>query len=309
MAFDLQQLQAFTTIVKAGSLGRAAVELNVTQPALSRMIRRLEDDVGAPLFERHSKGMQMTDIGEALLPHATLLRRESEVAREEIDAMRGLARGTVRVGAVASIACGVLAQAIERVLHRWPQLHVEVVEGVWDRLAEALVTHEIDLALAVDLPDTPEIIAVKDCRWVDCSHVVAAASHPLRRRKRLQLADVMDAQWATPPRGTAPFEHMARVFAANGLGLPEVQVETRSITVLKSLVARSGFLSWMAEPMYEAEKKAKVIDASLIAGAQGERTLTAFRRRTGILPGPAAKLLEELRMLAADSDSSSQRPA
>jgi DNA-binding transcriptional LysR family regulator len=302
MAFDLQQLQAFTTIVKAGSLGRAAVELNVTQPALSRMIRRLEDDVGAPLFERHSKGMQMTDIGEALLPHATLLRRESEVAREEIDAMRGLARGTVRVGAVGSIACVVLPQAIERVLHRWPRLHVEVVEGVWDRLAESLVTHEIDLALAVDLPDTPEIVAVKDCRWVDCSHVVAAASHPLRSRERLQLSDVMDAQWATPPRGTAPFEHMAHVFAANGLGLPNVQVETRSITVLKSLVARSGFLSWMAEPMYDAEKKAKVIDALLSAGAQGERTLTAFRRRAGILPGPAVKLLEELRMLAAASE-------
>ena len=70
MTFDLRQLRAFTTIVSAGSLGRAAEVLHVTQPALSRIVKRLEDEVGAPLFERHSKGMQLTAIGQALLPHA-----------------------------------------------------------------------------------------------------------------------------------------------------------------------------------------------------------------------------------------------
>ena len=95
MSFHLHQLHAFTTIVSSGSLGRAAALLNVTQPALSRTIKRLEEDVGASLFERHVKGMQLTDIGAALLPHAQLLLREAENAREEIDAMRGLAKGTI----------------------------------------------------------------------------------------------------------------------------------------------------------------------------------------------------------------------
>ena len=88
MSYNLHQLHAFTTIVSSGSLGRAAALLNVTQPALSRTIKRLEEDVGASLFERHVKGMQLTDIGAALLPHAQLLLREAENAREEIDAMR-----------------------------------------------------------------------------------------------------------------------------------------------------------------------------------------------------------------------------
>ena len=112
MPFDLRQLRAFTTIVSAGSLGRAAEVLHVTQPALSRIIKRLEDEVGAPLFERHSKGMQLTVIGQALLPHATLLQHEADYAREEIDAMRGLAKGTIRVGAVGSIASYVLPLAV-----------------------------------------------------------------------------------------------------------------------------------------------------------------------------------------------------
>lgn len=299
MPYDLHQLQAFTTIVSAGSLGRAAAILNITQPALSRTIKRLEDQVGAPLFERHSRGMQLTDIGKTLLPHALLLQRESDLAAEEINAMRGLAKGTVRVGAIGSIACGVLPAAIDAVLTKWPKLHVQVVEGVWDRLAEALVKHEIDLALGVAVPDAEDFVAAKDCRWEDWSYIVAAPNHPVRSKRALQLTDLMEERWAILPKGTAPYEHMEQVFASNGLGVPNVVVETRSITTLKSLIARSGFLGWMAEPMYEAERQAGMIDSIQIPGTSGHRILTAFRRRSGILPAPSSKLLEELRLLTS----------
>ena len=299
MTFNLQQLHAFTTIVESGSLGRAAELLHVTQPSLSRTIKRLEEQLGAPLFERHSKGMQLTAIGEALLPHATLLQREADTAREEIDAMRGLAKGTIRVGAVASIATLVLPLAVSRVLTRWPNLRVEIIEGVWDRLADSLLKREIDLALSMAVPDTDEITAIADCCWEDTSYVVAAFDHPLRGKADLCLADTLDQRWCLPPRGTGPVEHMERVFTEHGLGMPEVAVETRSITVLKSLVTRAGFLSWLAAPMYDTEREAHVFDALPIAGLVGRRTLTAFRRREGILPGPAVKLLEQLRQLAA----------
>jgi DNA-binding transcriptional LysR family regulator len=300
MPFDLQHLHAFATIIETGSLGRAAVALNITQPALSRTIKRLEDQVGAPLFERHSKGMQLTDIGGVLLPHATLLLRESAHASEEINAMRGLAKGTIRVGALGSIACLALPQAIDRVLAKWPKLRVFVVEGVWDRLAEALVKHEIDLALGVSAVDTAEIIAIKDCRWNDRSYVVAGMDHPLRRKQELRLADVIGERWTTTPKGTAPYEHMEQVFAAQGLGMPEILVETRSVMMLKNLVAQSGFLTWLPEPMYQAEIKAQMLDALPIPGLTGTRTMTAFRRREGILPSPAVKLLEELRLLTME---------
>jgi DNA-binding transcriptional LysR family regulator len=301
MTFNLQQLNAFATIVSAGSLGRAAEALHVTQPALSRIIKRLEDQVGATLFERHSKGMQLTAIGNALLPHAIVLQREAELAREEVDAMRGLAKGTIRVGAVGSIASYVLPLAVGNVLRKWPNLRVEIIEGVWDRLAEALVKHEIDLALSTAASDTDEIAAIADCRWEDDSHVVAALDHPLRRKRDLRLADTLSAQWAIPPRGTGPFEHMQQIFTAQGLGMPEIVVQTRSITVLKSLVSQSGFLSWMAEPMYGIESRAGVFDALPIPGVTARRTLTAFRRRHGVLPAPAIKLLEQLRLLTATS--------
>ena len=299
MTFDLRQLNAFATIVSAGSLGRAAEKLHVTQPALSRTVRRLEQQVGAPLFERHSKGMQLTAVGSALLPHATLLLREAENATEEINAMRGLAKGTIRVGAVGNIASLILPLTIGAVLKKWPQLTVFVIEGVWDRLAESLVKHEIDLALSAEAETSDEIEAIADCRWQDRSNVIAAANHPLRNRRKLTLEDTMSEQWAITPRGTAPYQQMQQMFRARGLGLPNIVVETRSIIVLKSLVTRSGFLGWMPESIYDAERRARLVNVLDIPGASSIRTLTAFKRRQGILPAPAVKLLEELRRLAA----------
>ena len=286
MTFDLQQLKAFTTIVATGSLGRASVQMNVTQPALSRTIRRLEDQVGAPLFERHSKGMLFTDIGRALLPHAELLEREAELASEEINAMRGLAKGTIRVGAIGSIACLVLPLAIGRVLKKWARLRVQVLEGVWDRLADALVKHEVDLALAAAAPDSDEIVAIKDCRWEDMSHVVSAKGHPLQKKRRLTLADTLQEQWGILPKGTGPFEHMQQVFAANGLGMPNVVVETRSVTVLKSLVTRSGFLSWMPESVRRRQGARTPLArtrAELLAKHPREM------RRAVVAPGPRCR--------------------
>ncbi|WP_202359290.1 LysR family transcriptional regulator [Mesorhizobium sp. 113-3-3] len=305
MALSVEQLATFTAIVKAGSLGRAAIVLNMTQPALSRAIKRLEEQLGTDLFERHSKGMQLTEIGKAFLPHATSLHAGAAQALEEIQALRGGGKGTVRVGAVASIASSILPPAIERTLRKWPGLHFDVVEGVWDLLAAGLAKHEIDLALGAESPDTDEIVAIRDCRWQDTSHIIVAAEHPLRRRRKLALGDTLQERWTIPPAGTGPHQHLERVFAEQGLGLPDIVVRTRSITVLKSLVVDSGFLSWMAEPMFEPERRAGLVAPLSIAGVDGRRTLVAFRRRRGLLPVPSLKLLDELRGLTSSTNSKS----
>jgi DNA-binding transcriptional LysR family regulator len=294
MTFDLRQLSAFASVASTGSLGRSAEMLHITQPGLSRTIKRLEEKIGAELFERHSKGMQLTAIGSALLPHALLLLREAEHTEEDIRELRGLAKGTIRVGAVASIASYVLPIAVGKVLQRWPGLQVQVLEGVWDRLTDALTTHEIDLALGVDAPDSDDIVAIRDCCWQDSSFIVAAAAHPLRT-PAARLQDTLAVPWTMPPRGTGPYELMEQTFSANGLAMPPITVETRSVTVMKSLVIHAGFLSYLPAPMYQQERNAGVVDALPITGAMAQRTLTAFRRRHGILPAPAAKLLDQLR--------------
>ena len=102
-----------------------------------------------------------------------------------------------------------------------------------------------------------------------------------------------------PAAGTGPHQHVERVFAEQCLGMPDVIVGTCSITVLKSLVVDSGFLSWMADPMFEPERRAGLIAPLSIAGVDGRRRLVAFRRRRGLLAVPAVNLLEELRRLTS----------
>jgi len=119
----------------------------------------------------------------------------------------------------------------------------------------------------------------------------------LRQQGKIKLSDTLHQRWASTPRGTAPFEHLQQVFKAHGLGMPNVVVETRSIITLKSLVNHAGFLCWMAGPMFEDERRVGLMDALPISGLAAQRTLTVFRRRDGILPEPAARLLEELRQI------------
>ncbi|WP_370681998.1 LysR family transcriptional regulator [Comamonas sp. GB3 AK4-5] len=297
MTFELQHLKAFHTIVATGSLGRAAIALHITQPALSRTIRKLEAAAGAALFERHSKGMQLTDIGRALLPHASLLLREAEHAQEEIRAHLGLARGVIRVGAIGSIACSVLPIAIAQTCHTWPQLQVQVLEGVWDKLACALTSHEIDLALGVALEDCDLIEAIPDCHWQDRSYIVAGSHHRLHHQPSLGLADTLEERWAMFPKGTGPFEQLKALFTRHGLPMPSAVVETRSVTMLKSLMGHSSFLGWMAGPMFSTESEAGLLAPLPLPDASDVRTLTAFRRRQGLLPAPASKFLEQLRKL------------
>ncbi len=302
MTLDIRQLTAFLAIVQTGSLGRAAQALHITQPALSRSVRQLEEKVGVPLFERHSKGMVLTPYGQALLPHAKLLKEESALALDEIDALRGLSKGTVRVGAIASVASAALPRAIERLLLHWPGLQIQIMEGVDDVLADALIKNEIDLAIGISLEETDEISLVADSGWEDLSGIVASTKHPLWGREGLSFADLRHERWVLPPRGTKPREELHQLFAEAGLPPPQVVVETRSIVTIKALVLRANFLCSLPMPLYEAEREVGTIAPLPIPGTQLSRHFYVFRRRRGSLPRTAVQLLEELRHITSRAD-------
>ncbi len=304
MTIHMRQLSAFLAVVNFGSLGRAAAALNTTQPALSRTIKAMEKALGVPLFERHSTGMILTAYAHALQPHAELLQAESKNALEEIDALRGLSRGTVRVGAVGSVVSFTLPLAVDRVLKRWPGLHVSIMEGVEDSLEQALLKREIDLAIAVSLRETEAISLITESGWHDTSNIVASIGHPLRQKPKLTMRDLQKQRWAMPPRNTTPRNEMLQMFLDQDLEPPEVIVETRSINAIKALVANADFLSYIPVPLYRMERAAKIIDALPVPGGMANRHFSIFRRRDGLLPLPALKLLEELRRVAEDDDGS-----
>jgi len=295
MPLDPRQLRAFLTIVEAGSLGLAAEALHVTQPALSRTIRRLEMQLGVQLFERRTTGMELTSFGEALLPHATVLSAEGARAIEQINALRGLGQGTIRIGAVASAAIVVLPAVLDRVLTQWPNLQVQITEAVEDVLAPALTSNSIDIAISGSIPESADIVQVAEHKFTDRYAVISAASHPLQQRKDLSIQDIVGERWVMPPEEAEPRKQFIALISKLGIAPPRVAVETRYPAVIKALVARTKFLGWLPEPLFTAEESAGLIKPLAVSELAVVRRFFVFRRRRSSTPPPVQKFLEALR--------------
>ncbi|WP_433558664.1 LysR family transcriptional regulator [Pseudonocardia xinjiangensis] len=149
----LQQLAYFVAVADVRSFTRAAESLGVAQPTLSRQLRTLEDELGAPLVDRGSRdGPALTPAGEAVLPLARRMLADSESARTAVAEIVGLRGGRVRVGATPSLCIGVLADVL-RVFHeKYPDVRLELVESGSQPLVRSLVRGELDVALVIVPP-------------------------------------------------------------------------------------------------------------------------------------------------------------
>lgn len=280
--------------MRTGSLGLAAETLHVTQPALSRIIRRLESQLGVPLFERRTTGMELTSFGHALLPHATFLSEEASLAIEQINSLRGLGQGTIRVGAVGSVAASVLPSVLERVLTQWPKLHVQIVEAVEDLLTMQLTNNAIDVAICGPIPESEEIVQVAEHKFTDRYSVICSATNELLQRSNLTIHDLIDVPWVMPAAEAEPRRMFGALISRLGATMPRIAVETRSPSVIKAMVAKTHFLGWLPQPLFAAEQAAGLIKALDVAGMAPQRRFFVYRRRRNFMPPPVVKFLESL---------------
>nr|WP_255352508.1 LysR family transcriptional regulator [Pseudonocardia sp. AL041005-10] len=147
----LQQLMYFVAVANVRSFTRAADQVGVAQPTLSRALRALEDELGSPLINRGS-AVTLTPAGEAVLPLARRMLADSDMVRTTVAEMVGLRSGRVRVGATPSLCIGVLSDVL-RVFHaRHPEIAVELAEDGSQPLEAALVQGELDVALVIVPP-------------------------------------------------------------------------------------------------------------------------------------------------------------
>jgi LysR family hydrogen peroxide-inducible transcriptional activator len=148
---ELHQLRYFLAVARTGSFTRAAEREGVAQPTLSQQIRKLERELGLPLFERLGRGVRLTPAGQRLLGHAQAVLRELTEARHALQAFRDQVAGALTVGVIPTILPYFLAGRLEQFLRRHPAVEVQVVEEVTDRLLEKLTAGDLDLAI-VRLP-------------------------------------------------------------------------------------------------------------------------------------------------------------
>ena len=147
---DFKQLQTFLTIAECGSATKAAQLLHIVQPAISRQMRLLEEDLGAPLFVRERNGMELTEAGRTLLERARRVMKELEEVRAEVKPSNGLVCGFVNVGMPSSI-CDLLADELVATIKRLhPQIRMRLHSGYGGPLQLAIQNGELDVAIVND---------------------------------------------------------------------------------------------------------------------------------------------------------------
>ncbi|MCB1462508.1 MAG: LysR family transcriptional regulator [Nitratireductor sp.] len=301
MTLDVRSAAILIECARLGSLGRAAAALDMTQPAVTRMLQRLEDSYRVQLFERTTRGVVPTVYGEALLPYAKLIVSEVEQARNVIDEMRGASRGVVRVGGVASVVAGFIVEAIARMRRDHPDLQFQVIEELEDRLLEALKSGEIDLAMSPEPYADDEITLATPDTFHDEVAAFARAGHPILAQSSVELSEAARQDWALPPAGTPVVREWLRRFHGQDIEPKPPAIVSRSVQIIKSAVLGENMLCWMPVPQVRAELAAGQMVRVPCADLDWRRKFRMYRRRQGLMTPAAAILVENMRRVGQES--------
>ena len=195
---NLRHLRAFAAIVDSGGVARAAQRLHLSQPALSRQIRGLEDELGVPLFNRIGRGVQLTSEGEDLLRRSRRLLAEAESLGEHARSLKTGDAGLLRVGAAPHVIENVLAEFLIRYRNRHPGVEVQLVEDGGVLIQSRLERGECDLAMTSGTEGTRYQI-----QPIHPIHLIAAisADHRLGRRATLEIAELAEEPLLLTQRG------------------------------------------------------------------------------------------------------------
>jgi DNA-binding transcriptional LysR family regulator len=295
MTVDRRGLSAFLNIARLGSVGAAANAMSLTQPAVSRTLRRLEQQLGVKLFVRHSTGMELTTFGQSLLPHAAALENDLQRALLEIDQLKGASKGIVRVGILASLAPEHLPKVINGLLQKLPGIQLQVVEGPTHQLAFALLRGDIDFAVAAVSPEATDESIVFDVLAQDDICIVGRSGHPLLSKKSIRFEDLCGYQWVLHEKGGAIWRYFQMMFAARNMELPPVILTGNSIKTLTSIVISSDLLTMLPRLSTRGEEQKKLLRAIPVREAQWQRQIAILRRSNSPMLPAARVVMAEFR--------------
>lgn len=230
---DIKQLRSLVTVAETGNVTRASTLLNIVQPAVSRQLKLLEEELGVVLFERSRHGMELTEAGRTLVEYARRVLNELDRARAEIAPARGGIGGIVTVGLLPS-TCDLLSSAlVTAVAARYPGIRVRISMGYAGHLQRWLEAGEIDAALLYDPKPTPAIrtqLLLEEGLWA-----VGLPNASLRRDVPMTLVEL-----ATQPLILPSSPHGIRALVDHAAALQNLQLqvvaETNALSVQRSLV-------------------------------------------------------------------------
>jgi DNA-binding transcriptional LysR family regulator len=256
----LQDLHVLMTVVQAGSMGKAARHLHTSQPAISRSIAELEHAFGVRLLDRNPQGVEPTEYGRALLDGGMAVFDDLRQAVKKIEFLADPAAGEVRIGATPLLATSFISAVVDRLSRRHPRIVFHLVTGYVESLHRELSERKVDLLVVRRFGPIADERLDFEFLFDDSSVVVAGAQSPWVRRRRIELADLMEESWVLPPPGSQLASVAQEAFRARGLDHPRTTVVTDSPHVRMALLATGRFVtifpaSALKYPIRRAELK------------------------------------------------------
>jgi DNA-binding transcriptional LysR family regulator len=289
----LRDLHILLAVVQRGSMAKAAAELAISQPAISKAISEMEHMLGLRLLDRSRNGIQPTVYGRALVQRGVAIFDELKQGVEELEFLADPTKGELNIGSTESIAAGLLPAVIDRFSRQHSGVHLNVVQAVISTLHyRELRERSIDLLLGRIPANFAEHDLEADVLFNDQVVVVAGQQSRWARARGLTLADLANAPWILPPADTLPGSLAVDLFRAAGLDMPAAPITTLSIHLCCQLTASGHFVTTLPTSIlrFNGTKLAlKVLPIRLPAQLRPVGVVT-LKNRT---PNPVAQLFIE----------------
>ena len=296
--FELRHLQVFREVARLGSLSAAAESLAYTQPAVSQQMAALERRAGMSLLDRTTRGVRLTDAGQALLRHADAIVAEQTLAERELDAIAGLRGGRVRMASFPTAGAALVPAAVSLFSARYPDVSLSVLEAEPEESVPMLRAGELEVAIVATVGERPEefgdlYVGIDLHHLLDePRYVLLPPNHRLAGRRRLRLQDLADEVRIelarTPTR-------QGRIYLAPGAepnaGEPRVAFRSDDFNIVQGMVAAGAGVAVVPE-LALTNLRAEITIRNLASSAPTRTIATATL--AGVHRSPATTALLEL---------------
>jgi len=267
---DTQNLRAFVAVADGSSFSAAAEKLHVTQPAISKRIHMLEQQLDTLLFDRIGRQVSLTEAGRTLLPHAQAILSRMDSARQALADLDGETKGRLTLITSHHIGLHRLPHVLREFSERHPLVELDIrFMDSEEAYAEVLKGH-CDLGIITEVHEQNETICARTL-WKDNLHFVAAPQHPLSLRGRVSLADVAQYPALLPERRFYTTQLVEDLFARNGLRI-KINLSTNYLETIKALIS-AGY-AWGVLPGSMLEDKSLAVLIVEAPSAEGRVELS-----------------------------------
>jgi DNA-binding transcriptional LysR family regulator len=238
----LRDLDILATLIDAGSMGKAASRLNVSQPAVSKAVAELERALGVRLVDRGRRGITPTPYGLALQKRSVAIFNDLRQSVQDIEFLSDPTTGEIRIGSTDPVSVAIVSPCIDRLSRKYPRMSFHVIAGNTASLYRDVIDRNVELAICRMIGPFPDDLAA-DVLFHDSLAVLTSARNPLARRRKLTLADLVNEPWVQLPEDSLFGAMVVEVFRAHGHEPPRPTVVTHSEYLKNDFLAKGRFLT------------------------------------------------------------------